>query len=309
MWTATARRADIVLPASTSIERNDIAGNRRSDMILAMHQAIAPVGEARSDYEIFRAIAARLGVEEDFTEGLDDMGWIRRLYEETREDARLRCQHLMPDFDTFWREGSAQVPVRADSTYLADFRADPAANALPTESGKIVLGSKTLAALGYDDCLAHPAFIGPAEWLGTEAAREGAMLHLVSHQPLGKLHSQLDSSAYSQSTKRDGREQVRIHPDDARQRGIDDGAAVRLWNARGQCLATAQVTDTVRSGVLVLPTGSWYAPSDDSENALETSGNPNVLTLDTGTSKFGQGCAAHTCLVAIEPYAGSRAAA
>ena len=68
-------------------------------------------------------------------------------------------------FDTFWREGIAQVPARGDNTYLADFRENPAAHALPTESGKIVLGSKTLAALGYDDCLAHPAFIPPAELL------------------------------------------------------------------------------------------------------------------------------------------------
>ncbi|BAT61425.1 dimethyl sulfoxide/trimethylamine N-oxide reductase precursor [Variibacter gotjawalensis] len=300
MWTATARRADIVLPASTSIERNDIAGARRTTHIMAMHKAIAPVGEARSDFDIFSALAERLGVGEPFTEGLDEMAWIRRVYNDTREDARLRHQHVMPDFETFWREGIAEVPVREDVTYLADFRENPEAHPLGTESRKIVLGSKTLAKLGYDDCLAHPAFIPPAEWLGDERAKE--MLHLVSHQPLGKLHSQLDSSEYSQSTKRNGREQVRIHPDDAEARDIRDGDAVRLWNARGQCLATAQVTDSVRSGVAILPTGSWYAPADESDNALELSGNPNVLTLDVGTSKFGQGCAAHTCLVAIEPY-------
>ena len=65
MWTATARRADIVLPASTSIERNDIAGNRRSGHLIAMQQAIAPVGQARSDHAIFRGIADRLGVMAD----------------------------------------------------------------------------------------------------------------------------------------------------------------------------------------------------------------------------------------------------
>src|SRR5690606_38859474 len=57
MWTATARRADIVLPASTSIERNDLAGNKRCDLILAMRQAIAPLGQARSDFDIFDALA------------------------------------------------------------------------------------------------------------------------------------------------------------------------------------------------------------------------------------------------------------
>src|SRR5690606_24223456 len=55
MWPATARRADIVLPASTSIERNDLAGNKRSDVIAAMHKAIEPLGQARSDFDIFNA--------------------------------------------------------------------------------------------------------------------------------------------------------------------------------------------------------------------------------------------------------------
>jgi len=214
----------------------------------------------------------------------------------------------MPDFDTFWRDGFAQVPVRGDYTYLADFRENPDAHRLGTESGKILLGSETLAALGYDDCWAHPAFIPPAEWLGGEASQAPAMLHLVSHQPTDKLHSQLDTSPMTHGNKRNGREQVRLHPDDAAQRGIVDGATVRLHNARGQCLATAHVSDSVRPGVAVLPTGAWYAPIDDSEQALEMGGNPNVLTLDKGTSKFGQGCAAHTCLVAIEVYAAAQAA-
>ena len=62
MFTATAQRADIVLPANTSIERNDIAGNRRSDCVIAMHKAIASVGDSRPDFDIFRAIAEKLGV-------------------------------------------------------------------------------------------------------------------------------------------------------------------------------------------------------------------------------------------------------
>ena len=77
---------------------------------------------------------------------------------------------------------------------------------------------------------------------------------------------------------------------------------MRLFNARGQCLASACVVDTVRPGVAVLPTGAWYDPADEGENPLERAGNPNVLTLDKGTSHFGQGCSAHTCLVSIETH-------
>ncbi|WEX11154.1 molybdopterin-dependent oxidoreductase [Chelativorans sp. AA-79] len=300
MWTATAQRADIVLPASTSIERNDIAGNRRSDYVLAMHKAIEPLGEARSDFDIFNAVACELGLGPAFNEGRDEMGWLRHLYEESRADAAVRRDFQMPDFDTFWERGYAAVPLRRHYTYLADFRRDPTAHALATESGRIVLGSRTLARLGYDDCLHHPAWLEPAEWLGHASAPDE--FHLISHQPEGRLHSQLETGRASRALKRNGREQVRINPDDAARLDIADGATVRLWNDRGACLATANVTDTVREGVAVLPTGAWLTPAGNS--GLDIAGNPNVLTLDVPTSRFGQGCSAHTCLVRIEPYHG-----
>lgn len=298
MFTATAQRADIVLPATTSIERNDLAGNRRSDFIIAMKQAIKPVGESLPDFEIFDRIAGKLGVADRFNEGRDEMGWVRHLYDQSRTDAADRLGVAMPDFDTFWREGYARCPVRANHTFLADFRTDPAAHPLNTESGKIVLGSEALARLDYADCPAHPAWVEPAEWLGN--GRDVADLHLISHQPAGRLHSQIETGIASASTKRNGREQARLHPDDATARGIRDGQTIRIWNARGACLATADVTASVRPGVLVLPTGAWFTPRDGS--GLEAAGNPNVLTLDIGSSQFGQGCSAHTCVVRAEPH-------
>lgn len=300
MFTATARRADILLPASTSIERNDIAGNKRSDVIQAMRQAIAPLGEARSDFEIFRGISHRMGVEDGFDEGRDEMGWLRHLYGICREDARERLHFEMPDFETFWDRGWAACPSQENHTYLAGFRDTPEAEPLATESGRIVLGSETLARLDYDDCRAHPAWIEPQEWLGK--AQHPDEFHLISHQPAGRLHSQLETGPSSMADKRGGREQARLNPADAERLGIADGATVRLWNARGACLATATRCDKVREGVAVLPTGAWFLPTGN--DGLDISGNPNVLTPDIGTSRFGQGCSAHTCLVRIEPYDG-----
>ncbi|MEZ5797575.1 MAG: molybdopterin guanine dinucleotide-containing S/N-oxide reductase [Paracoccaceae bacterium] len=298
MFTATAQRADILLPASTSLERNDLAGNKRSDHILAMARVIAPLGLARADYDIFTAISDRLGVAGAFTEGRDEMGWIRHLYEQSRTDAADRLGFEMPDFDRFWSQGHAACAVQRDHVHLAGFRADPVAQRLNTESGRIVLGSETLARLGLADCGAHPAWMEPAEWLGAAPADA---LHLISHQPKGRLHSQLETAASSRAEKRNGREQVRLHPEDAARRGIADGMTVRLWNARGACLATALVTDSVAAGVAVLPTGAWYTPTGNS--GLDLAGSPNVLTLDIGSSGFGQGCSAHTCLIRVEPFA------
>lgn len=299
MWTASAMRADIVLPASSSLERNDIAASRRSEYVVAMQKAVEPLGEARSDYDIFAGLAERLGVADAFTEGRDEMGWLRHLYEDTRADSLARFGHHLPDFDTFWKHGHARVPVAAHFTYLDTYRADPVAHPLNTESGRIVLGSQTLAALGYDDCRVHPAWMLPAEWLG--GSQEG--LHLVSPQPAGRLHSQLEQAPASTDYKRGGREQMRIHPDDAAALGVVDGEPVRLWNDRGACLATALVSATVRPGVVILPTGAWFTPGGD--DGVELAGNPNVLTLDIPTSRFGQGCSAQTCMVRVEPYRGN----
>jgi biotin/methionine sulfoxide reductase len=300
MFTATAQRADIVLPANTSIERNDIAGNKRSDFILAMHKAIDPVGQSRSDFAIFDEIAGKLGVGERFNEGRDEMGWLRHLYDLSRDDAAQRLGFDMPDFDAFWEQGWARCPMKTDHVYLAEYRDNPQDNALATESGRIVLGSETLARLDYADCRAHPAWIEPTEWLG--ATGKAAHFHLLSQQPVGRLHSQLETGEASRAMKRGGREKMLMNAADAAALGIADGDTVRLSNERGACLANAQPSDGIRQGVVILPTGAWFTPTGNS--GLEIAGNPNVLTLDVGTSQFGQGCSAQTCTVAIERYAG-----
>ena len=77
-WTATARHADIVLQATTSLERNDIGGEPCDRFVIAMHQSIEPVGEARNDFEIFRDLSRRLGCEEAFAEGRDETAWLAK---------------------------------------------------------------------------------------------------------------------------------------------------------------------------------------------------------------------------------------
>ncbi len=126
-------------------------------------------------------------------------------------------------------------------------------------------------------------------------------LHLVSHQPATRLHSQLDHSAHSQRQKVAGREVVRMHPDAAAARGIADGDTVRVFNGRGQCLAGARLDDRLMPDIVALPTGAWFDPLEPGvPGSLELAGNPNVLTRDQGTSSLAQGPSAHTCLVQVE---------
>ena len=196
------------------------------------------------------------------------------------------------------------TPALRKTLDFAALRADPAGRPLPTPSGKIEIASATIAGFGYDDCPGHPAWMEPAEWLGAELAGRFP-LHLISNQPYTRLHSQYDNGGYSQDSKVGGREPIRMHPDDAAARGICDGDVVRVFNDRGSCLAGAVLDANVRRSVVQLSTGAWWDPvSPGDPGALDRHGNPNVLTIDKGTSRLAQGPIAQTALVELERYGG-----
>ncbi len=297
-WTPTARRADIVLPATTTLERNDIGASARDRWIIAMKQAIEPVGQARNDFDILAELADRLGHREDFTENRSEIEWLRHLWERGRE--RIASDGVdLPDFDAFWEMGALELPAGdPDYVFLGDFREDPDGFALRTPSGKIELFSETIAGFGYDDAPGHAVWLEPREWLGAPLA--DAPLHLVSSHPKWRLHSQMDNAPLAKAAKIAGREPIMINPEDAAARNIQAGDVVEVFNARGRMLAGANVTDRVRAGVVVVYEGAWV--DDDPETGLDRHGNPNMLIQDRGTSRLGQGCAAQTCLVEVRRY-------
>ena len=304
-WTASAKMADVVLPATTSLERDDIGSATRDRFMVAMKRAIEPVGEARDDYAIFSALSERLGSHATYTEGRDAMQWLRDLYERSRVRA-TGFDIELPDFDVFWSRGLLEMPVPArPAVFLEEFRADPQANPLPTPSGRMEIFSQTIAAFGYTDCPGHPVWLEPAEWLGGKRPND-PRLHLLSNQPSTKLHSQYDHGELSRANKIRGREPVMLNPADAAERGIAAEDIVRVFNARGACLAGARLEPGLRRGVAVMATGAWYDPLDpEAQGTLDKHGNPNVLTRDQGTSRLTQGCSAHTALVEIERHDGA----
>ena len=304
-WTPTARRADIIFPSTTSLERNDIGISSFDCSLAPMPQAVQPFAQAKSDFAIFTGLAKRLGLEKEFTEDKDEMDWVRELYNSTRA-AAANARVTLPAFETFWR--GRQISIREqlpDRVFaLEKFRSDPAANPLRTPSGKIELYSEKIAGFNYDDCAGHPKWYDKQEWLGARRA-EKYPLHLISNQPKTRLHSQYDHGITSRKAKIRGRAPARMNPLDAARRNISSGDIIRLFNDRGACLAGVAVTDNIRAGVIELETGAWYDPQDPSEPmALEVHGNPNVLTRDAGTSKLAQGPTAHSCLVEVEKYDG-----
>jgi biotin/methionine sulfoxide reductase len=303
-WTGMARHADVVLPASTTLERDDIAAGRNDGWVVAMHRAVAPPGEARSDHAILAGLADRLGAGDEFTEGRSERAWLAHLYD--RLVQRLaRAGIDAPDFEQFWDQGLLELPSHdGDQVLFAAFREDPEAHPLRTPSGRIELHSETVAGFGYDDAPGHPAWLEPSEWLGSPRAQRFP-LHLIANNPARRLHSQLDHGDHSQAGKVQGREPIRLHPGDADARGIADGEVVRVFNDRGACLAGAVLDDALPPGIAQLSTGAWYDPLDPAaDRPLCVHGNVNVLTPDRGTSRLAQGCAGQHVLVQVVPHEG-----
>ena len=303
-WNAHAKMADIVLPATSTLEREDIGHGTRDPLMIAMHQVSDPPGEAWDDYAIFSEVARRMGCEAAFTEGRTARQWLEWMYAESVERCAARGVQL-PDFDTFWRAGGVRMPDNDRPVVAFEaFRADPTAHPLGTPSGRIELFSERIHGWGYADCPGHPCWLEPHEWLGSALAQRFP-LHMLSDQPFTKLHSQLDHSAYSLANKVAGREPILLSPDDARARGLRDGDLVRVFNDRGACLAGVRISDALTPGVVKLSTGAWWDPLEPGNpQALDLHGNPNTLTRDAGASSLSQGCSAQSCLVQVERFEG-----
>ncbi|WP_066738579.1 trimethylamine-N-oxide reductase TorA [Cupriavidus sp. D384] len=307
-WTATARHADIVLPCTTSYERNDIEGigDYAMSHILAMRKVVDPVFEARNDYDIFADICERMGTRKAFTEGRDEMGWIRSFYEAGRVQARGKRLE-MPVFDVFWNSNKPLAfPISDEARGFIRhkaFRDDPLLNALGTASGRIEIYSANIARMKYDDCPPHPTWMEPIEWLGGPGAKYP--LHIVSSHPKDRLHSQLCGTVLRKHYAIQGREPCLMHPDDARARGIADGDIVRVFNDRGQILAGVRLTADIRQGAIRICEGGWYDPVEGGQpGSLCRYGDVNNLTTGIGTSKLAQGNCGHTGMVQVERFRG-----
>ncbi|MBL8590717.1 MAG: trimethylamine-N-oxide reductase TorA [Methylobacteriaceae bacterium] len=306
-WTPTARFADIVLPATTSYERNDIesVGDYSSSAIIAMKKVIDPVFEAKNDYDIFAGLAAKLGKEKEFTEGKSEMDWIKSFYEAAATQAKTK-KIDMPAFDAFWNgAGVVEFSVSTGKSFVrhGKFREDPLLNPLGTPSGKIEIFSRNIEKMGYDDCPPHPTWMEPVERLGGPSAKY--KLHINTSHPKGRLHSQLCGTKLRETYQISGHEPCLINTKDAAERGIKDGDVVRVYNDRGQILAGAKVTDAIRPGVIRVNEGGWYDPAEGGKvGALCRWGDVNVLTVDIGTSKLAQGNCGHTAIGEVEKYAG-----
>ena len=295
--TSSAKYADIVLPDLTTSEQSDFCMDgyaANMPYFIFADKAIEPLFECRSIYDICTEIAKRMGVEEQFTEGLDQEGWLRHLYQQTRaKDPSL------PTFEQMREQGIYKRKIDADFIAYKAFREDPETNPLNTPSGKIEIYSEQLAEkaatweLPEGDVI-HPLPIYVSTFEGwDDPLRKRYPLQLIGFHHKARAHSTYGNIAI---IKEAAQQEVWINPIDAEERGINNGDPIRIFNDRGEVNICAKVTPRIMPGVAALGEGGWYAPDG---LKVDHGGCINVLTTQR-PSPLAKGNPQHTNLVEIQ---------
>ncbi|EMZ7272829.1 molybdopterin-dependent oxidoreductase [Klebsiella pneumoniae] len=296
--TSSAKYADILLPDCTASEQMDFAldascGNM--SYVIFADQAIKPRFECKTIYEMTSELAKRLGVEEQFTEGRTQEGWMRYLYEQSR-----KAIPDLPDFDTFRQQGiyKQRDPQGHHVAYKA-FREDPQANPLTTPSGKIEIYSQDLAKIAATWELPEGDVIDPLPIYtpGFENYNDPLTakypLQLTGFHYKSRVHSTYGNVDVLKAACR---QEMWINPIDARKRGIANGDRIRIFNDRGEVHIEAKVTPRMMPGVVALGEGAWYNPD---ASRVDQAGSINVLTTQR-PSPLAKGNPSHTNLVQVE---------
>jgi len=272
--TDTADYADILLPATTQLEQIDIHSSYGHLYALANNPAIAPLGEAKPNTEVFRLLAAQMGFSEPCFGESDE-----ELARQAFNASHPRGADL--DWESLKRAGFKRLAVPESYAPFAKGN-------FPTPSGKCEFYSATLAREGHDPL---PAFIPPRESVASNPSLAQryplAFLSPPARNFLNSSFANLPSFVAEEKTPH-----LDVHADDAKPRGIATGDRVRIFNDRGSFTATARVTDRTRPGVVVAPSIWWKKLTPDGTNA-------NNVTSQALTD-LGRAATFYDCLVEVE---------
>jgi anaerobic selenocysteine-containing dehydrogenase len=275
--TDTADYADVLLPATTQLEHDEL--HKAYGHLYAMYnkRSIAPIGEALPNAEIFRRIAAAMNL---------DHPELRESDEELMRAALTGTGAVMNGVTLETLRAHGSVRLNVPSPHLP-FRSGAT---LVTPSGKIEIESQQVAALGLDPV---PTYIPPyeSEERDPELARRFplALISPPAHEFLNSTFVNVASLRRSA-----GKPTLEIHADDAQARSIADGARVKIFNDRGTFTADAVVTDRVRPGVVSAPSVWWGRLTSDGANANQTTSQ--ALT------DIGRGATFYDNLVEVESF-------
>lgn len=264
--TDTADYADIVLPATTQLEHYDVHKSYGHLYMLANNRAIAPVGEALPNSEIFRRLAARMGFDEP-------------CFRDSDEDMCRAALAGKADWEALKRDGWQRLALPARFAPFAQ-------GGFPTPSGKVEFYSEWLEKQGVDPL---PFYNPPAE-VADERLAERYPLAFVSPPARHFLNSSFANLPRFREFEREPH--LDMHPQDAAARGIGDGDLVRVYNARGSYTLRARINGKPRPGVVVAPSVWWKKYSPDGRNA-------NNVTSQR-TTDLGGGATFYDCRVEVQ---------
>jgi len=276
---ATARYADILLPASISMERNDIIAGGATPMYGYMNKVVDPPGEAKSHWEIFNELAIRVGMPSLFDMTEEEM--LREMVKDSPE---------IDDFEAFKRRANVKVKLTEPLVAFRQQIEDPDNNPFRTPTGKIEIYSQQIADVNDPLCPPIPKYIEPWEG-GSDSLIEKYPLHLITTHTRRRTHSQLETIPWLLELDE---HTILINSADALARGIKDGDQVRVFNDRGQMVIPARVTERVMPSVVDLGQGAWYTPDGE---GVDRGGCANTLTKDAPSP--GGAHPYNTCLVEV----------
>jgi anaerobic selenocysteine-containing dehydrogenase len=250
--TDTADYADYILPATTQLEHYDVHRAYGHVSIVVNNPAIAPLGEAKPNSEIFRLLAQRMGFADAcFLDSDETIG---------RQAFALRSERGKGvDWSLLETQGWQRLPWTGEAGTFAPF----AYGGFGTPSGKCEFFSAALQAAGLDPV---PAYIAPHE-VPTGTGQEKYPLAFISPPARNFLNSTFVNVQSLRDTE--GEPALELHPDDAAARGIRSGDQVRVFNDRGNLLLRARVTDRARRGLIVALSIWWKKLAADGKNANE----------------------------------------
>ncbi|MFV0438201.1 MAG: molybdopterin-dependent oxidoreductase [Desulfopila sp.] len=335
-----ARFADIILPACTNFERWDIGETANSGgyshhqfiqwnhrVITMQHKCIEPLGESKSDYQIFQEIANRLGMGAIFSEGASELDWCRRLFDASDLPTVTSWKKFLkkgyfivpapsekrraPVSYRWFAEGRKKdvpelTPLPAD--YTGAYR-----DGLQTQSGKLEFESSSLRRYAPDDPERPtiPTYIPSWEGHHTTEQYRKFPLNLISPHPRYSFHTMFDAKDGTINDVKDHRVLIdgyyywilRINSQDAAARGIAHLDLVTVFNDRGQVICAAHLTERVPPGTVHSYEGSAvYEPMGEPGSSPDRGGCINMLTPSRPIIKNSHSTASNTCLVEVAPY-------
>ncbi len=308
--------ADIILPANTEFERNDLTevaaargpGELSNRIVVYQRALIDSLYESKTDWAILTEIADRLGFADKFTEGNTEDMWLEKMY---------KTSSVPLSWEAFKAKGYYIFQLPSDYTPNTAFRwfyqktgdsITGPSNGLNTPSGKIEIYSKVLA----DQYGENSNAIGAVPHYFPDP--EGRSSPLMAKYPLQvntahikfRLHGQWGNVPWMLDLyKYKGYEPMWINPADASARGIKEQDVVRIFNDRGQILCYAHLTERIVKGVVRVAEGSWYKPATPGNvDSIDTGGNVNCLTSNEGMSPHAYVAGFNSTLAQVEKWVG-----